>query len=279
MSTAPPSSTTSFTSSSSASSYKGAVIFLHGLGDGSPNGWEVSLEQQLTRYNPHLSSQHILYVFPNAPILPISINGGSKMPGWFDLYDWPIDLRVQDDIPNIRTSITTVNNVITKCMTEHNLERQQIVIGGFSQGGAIALLTAFHPTYGVRDGIGACINLSGWLPLRNDGNSNSNNNHWEEALSMQQKQNIPLFWGHGQYDEVVLSEHQEAGLNRLKQMGVSSDNIVAQQYPMGHSSDPSEMKAVADFIHRILFQNKNVPSQSDEGGTTASTSVNKSDEL
>lgn len=263
--------TTAAKSSSSSSGKKGALIFLHGLGDGSPNGWEMTLEQQLTRCNSKLSSQNLVYIFPNAPLLPISINGGARMPGWFDLYDWPVDLEVQDDEVNIVQSISSTNDIIRKCMNDYNLSSSQIIIAGFSQGGAIALLTAYHPKYRLQGttgttttSLGGCINLSGWLPFR------QKKSDWTEASipvsTTEPTPKVPLFWGHGLYDEIVLMEHQKAGIEFLTERGlvtaptedVSTNNksplgVQVLQYPVGHSSDPNEMKAMADFIDRILF--------------------------
>ena len=265
------STTTTYSSSSAnnaaSTTKKGALIFLHGLGDGAPNGWETSLEQQLTRFHSNLSSQNLVYIFPNAPILPISINGGTPMPGWFDLYDWPIDLEATDDPVTMAQSVASTNEIIQKCMADYHLNCQQIIIAGFSQGGAIALLTAYHPKYRVqhpRDGgtgssttLGGCINLSGWLPLMKQ------KDDWNEpsSLSSSTEPSVPLFWGHGLYDEIVLIEHQKAGVDFLTARGLlpspkstlPSPPIKVLQYPVGHSSDPNEMKAVADFIETILF--------------------------
>ena len=253
------STTTTYSSSSAntaaSTTKKGALIFLHGLGDGAPSGWETSLEQQLTRFHSNLTSQNLVYIFPNAPILPISINGGTPMPGWFDLYDWPIDLEATDDPVTMAQSVASTNEIIQKCMADYHLNCQQIIIAGFSQGGAIALLTAYHPKYRTTT-LGGCINLSGWLPLMKQ------KDDWNEpSLSSSTEPSVPLFWGHGLYDEIVLIEHQKAGVDFLTARGLlpspkstlPSPPIKVLQYPVGHSSDPNEMKAVADFIETILF--------------------------
>jgi lysophospholipase-2 len=250
--------TSSATSTATTYGKKGALIFLHGLGDGSPNGWEMSLEQELTRFNPKLSSDNIVYIFPNAPILPISINGGTRMPGWFDLYDWPVDLNVQDDEINMVQSISTTNDIITKCMNDYHFSREQIIIAGFSQGGAIALLTAYHPKYRLPGStpLGGCINLSGWLPFR-DKESDWISPSLSESTAPILPSPVPLFWGHGTYDDIVLIEHQKAGIEFLIERGLVSTKVPmgvqSLQYPVAHSSDPDEMKAMADFVDRILF--------------------------
>jgi lysophospholipase II len=267
------SSSSTTTKSTKSFGKKGAIIFLHGLGDGSPNGWEMSLEQQLTRFNSKLSSSNVVYIFPNAPTLPISINGGTPMPGWFDLYDWPVDLEVQDDEINIVKSISSTNDIITQCMKDYNLNSQQIIIAGFSQGGAIALLTAYHPKYRLPQSLGGCINLSGWLPFRQKVND------WSilESDMSTSLPHVPLFWGHGQYDEIVLIEHQKVGVEFLLERGLvtteqgNNDHqqpkgVQSLQYPVGHSSDPNEMKAMADFVDQILLN------ECDAAATSSDTS-------
>jgi lysophospholipase II len=272
MSTTTTSTTVKIMSSSSASTItRGVVIFLHGLGDGTPvNGWEMSLKDQLVQYKSSLSSDSIQYVFPKSPIIPISINGGTTMPGWFDLYDWPIDQYVQDDTTTIRSSVQSINDIIQQCCTTYNLSStKQIIIGGFSQGAAIALLTAYHPIYGYsattataasssddtsktdenRSAVlGGCISLSGWLPFRQQ--TNDWVNHDNEVKQLQQQ--IPLFWGHGTYDDKVLYEHQQIGIDHLIQNHCAK-HVTSKNYPVGHSSHPNEMKALAEFIDNIFF--------------------------
>lgn len=97
-------------SMSTSSSKNGALIFLHGLGD-TPAGWS-SLEQQLPQLIPRLGA--LEYVFPPAPTIPISINGGMKMPGWFDLYDWPIGIGSKDDKSNKLKGVQQIEECIQK---------------------------------------------------------------------------------------------------------------------------------------------------------------------
>ena len=79
--------------STSSTSSKAGLIFLHGLGD-TPSGWKA-IQRQLPSIEPSLSN--VEYVFPHAPTIPITINGGMQMPGWFDLYDWPIGIGCTND--------------------------------------------------------------------------------------------------------------------------------------------------------------------------------------
>jgi predicted esterase len=229
----------------------GAFIFLHGLGD-TPAGWKA-LEQILPKIKSRLSA--IQYVFPPAPIIPLSINGGAKKTGWFDIYEWPISIGDPDDKATKMKSVAQVEGIILQLMAEHNIERHQIVVGGFSQGGAIALLSAYHTTTGgegpsnsnssgtVEVPLAGCVCLSGWLTLVDEVK-----NGLESPASIKKK--TPCFWGHGQYDGKVLFSQQKFGVDILKGTGIS---VQDEQYSVGHSSLPKEMSDLAEFLDTIFF--------------------------
>lgn len=153
------------------------------------------------------------------------------MPGWFDLYDWPIAVGSKDDKQGLMEGVKTIGSIVDQLRTEGV---QRIVVGGFSQGGAVALLSAYHPTGSSVDG---CVALSGWLTLANELGTKADR--------------PPLFWGHGLYDDKVLFEQQAYGLEKLSEAGAST--IEADQYPIGHSSDSKEIRAMADFLVKVLF--------------------------
>lgn len=213
-----------------------ALIFLHGLGD-SPAGWS-SLEDQLPSIEPSLSQ--LKYIFPPAPTISISINGGMKMPGWFDLYDWPIGIGIKDDHDGLSKAVDVVEECVDKLIKESNglLTRDRIAVGGFSQGGAVALRSAYHSGKGP---YGACVSLSGWITF-------SKVNENEEA----NVKDIPLFIGHGSYDDKVLFEQQNHAEITLNGEGVK--DIESKSYNMGHSSHPQEMVDVAKFLKKVFFE-------------------------
>jgi lysophospholipase-2 len=221
-----------------SSTKRGALIFLHGLGD-SPAGWS-QLEHSLPEFHARLKD--IVYVFPPAPNIPLSINGGMRMPGWFDLYDWPIAVGSKDDPVGLRRSVQQVEEAVTKLQTEHNIPPSKIVVGGFSQGGAVALLAAYRPDDNAT-GFAGCAGLSAWLTMPEEFQSN---------MSTKQQQ-TPLFWGHGEYDDKVLYPQQKFGVDKLKASGVTS--ILHKSYDMEHESHPDEMKALAGFLDQVLFGN------------------------
>jgi predicted esterase len=85
-----------------------------------------------------------------------------------------------------------------------------------------------------------CVSLSGWLTLLD-----------ELKPLDDQTAKLPLFWGHGRYDDKVLFEQQAHGVAKLRELGLQ--NIDDYVYPMGHSSDPQELQHLADFLDRVFF--------------------------
>jgi len=176
---------------------KSAVIFLYGLGD-SPAGWS-SLEDTLPQLRPKLQS--INYVFPPAPTVGLTINGGMQMPGWFDLYDWPIGISAKDDREGKLAAVAQIEEAVEKLHREEGISPSRIVVGGFSQGGAVALLAAYHRRTEGKTPFAGCICLSGWLTLRE-----------ELVVTEDVAKATPLIWGHGQFDDKVLFSSRLMGL-------------------------------------------------------------------
>lgn len=161
----------------------------------------------------------------------------AEMPGWFDLFDWPIAVGAKDDREQKLKGIREMKTIMQKLKSEQGIDR--VVIGGFSQGGAIALLSAFYPEDPMPD-LKGCVSLSGWLTLTEDLKP------FDEETSK-----VPLFWGHGQYDDKVLFEHQAHGVAKLSELGLTT--IEDYNYPIGHSSDQKELVHMAEFLDRVLF--------------------------
>jgi lysophospholipase-2 len=220
-------------STSKSSIPRGALVFLHGLGD-TPYGW-TSLTDVLPSLKPSLAN--IKYVLPPAPTIPITINGGAEMPGWFDVLDWPIGIKARDDEKGINAAVKQIEAVVAE-LEKEGIPKSRIVLGGFSQGGAIAIQTAYRQS-SFNEAYAGCVALSGWLTL-------------EANLQIPAKaKETPIFWGHGEYDDKVLFEQQAFGVAKLKEKGVES--VEHASYPMGHESDPGEMQAMATFLDKIFF--------------------------
>merc|ERR1712154_699549 len=91
----------------------------------------------------------------------MGINGEMQMPGWFDLYDWPIGVGVRDDHDGLSKAVQAVEDCVSN-LESKGVSRDRIVIGGFSQGGAVALRSAYH----AKGGFAACASLSGWVTFK-----------------------------------------------------------------------------------------------------------------
>lgn len=218
---------------------KSAIIFLHGLGD-TPAGWS-SLERQLPSINERLG-KNVHYVFPPAPTISLTINGGMRMPGWFDLFDWPIGVGAKDDREGKMAAAQQIEQTVEKLEQEMGIPPSRVVVGGFSQGGAVALITAYHRRREGRAPFAGCVCLSGWLTLKD-----------ELSVTEEVAKATPLFWGHGQWDDKVLFEQQAHGVEKLRNVGVEVTDF---SYPMGHSSHPQEVEAMAEFVEKVLFPSK-----------------------
>jgi hypothetical protein len=118
---------------SDKNSDRSAIVFLHGLGDTSV-GWGT-LEQMLPSICPRLGNDNIHYVFPQAPVISVTLNGGSRVTGWFDLYDWPIDSTSRDDQIGQVKAVRMLEETIEIIQREEGIPAHRIVVGGFGQGG------------------------------------------------------------------------------------------------------------------------------------------------
>jgi len=159
------------------------------------------------------------------------------MPGWFDLYDWPIGVGVRNDEDGLEKAVQAVEDCVDD-LEKSGVPRNRIVVGGFSQGGAVALRSAYHSK--SKGGYAACVSLSGWVTFGGDDVSNTS-------------RDVPLFLGHGSQDDKVLFEqqkHAEITLSEDDKVGV----IESKSYRMGHSSHPQEMADFANFLNKVLFE-------------------------
>lgn len=185
--------------------------------------------------------------------------------------------------------MSQIRETIAKLETEEGIPPSKIVVGGFSQGGAVALLTCYHPnllpggnssTVAHDDGkdaekakplpLAGCAGLSAWLTLPDQVVGVTNKDVTDTV------HNIPLFWGHGRFDDKVLFPQQAFGVQKLRDWGVQ--DVDARDYPMGHSSDPQEMQALADFVDQCIFRGKE-DDEEPAKATTASSSSSESKEL
>eukprot|EP00923_Selenidium_pygospionis_P049485 GHVN01085252.1.p1 GENE.GHVN01085252.1~~GHVN01085252.1.p1 ORF type:complete len:281 (+),score=51.20 GHVN01085252.1:843-1685(+) len=117
--------------------HSGVVIFSHGLGDTS-EGW-ASMFKQLSRGMPHVK-----FILPTAPIQRVTLNGGMPMPSWYDIASLDEESRETDNSDGIDESRDRINKIIDHEINENKIPSNRIIVGGFSQGGALSIYTALQ---------------------------------------------------------------------------------------------------------------------------------------
>jgi phospholipase/carboxylesterase len=202
-----------------------AVIWLHGLGaDGNDF---VPIVEQLD-----LARAAVRFVFPHAPLRPVTINGGYVMRAWYDIgYE---DLSLKEDERGVRESQHAVEALIGR-ERERGIAAERIVLAGFSQGGAIALQTALrHPAT-----LAGVLALSTYLPVPEK----------LEAERSAANAQIPVFMAHGTEDPIVPLKLAQSSCKRLLGLGYS---VEWHEYEMPHSVCPQEIDAIGSWLRRIL---------------------------
>lgn len=198
-----------------------AVIWLHGLGaDG--HDFEPIVPQLALR-------QAVRFVFPHAPIRPVTINQGMRMRAWYDILQLGPG---PEDEAGIRASQKIAEAWIA---AERERGAEKIVLAGFSQGGAIALQTALRqpePLAGV-------LALSTYLPLHGA----------VTAEAHAASRNVPIFMAHGHYDDIIPLARAEQSRRALESLGYP---VEWKTYAMPHAVCAEEIGDLSEFLSRIL---------------------------
>lgn len=202
-----------------------SIIWLHGLG--ADGGDFASLPSELKLPN-HMN---IRYIFPHAPFLPVTINNGYVMRAWYDITALTIDNKT--DEVNIAQSRSQIGNVIAREI-KRGIPAKNIILGGFSQGAAMALLTglAYHPP------LAGVIALSGYLPPMAN----------QVSPKVPGESGIPIFMGHGSADGVVPYALGKASYLKLQAQGFSP---TLHTYPIAHTVSLQEINDIRSWILKI----------------------------
>jgi phospholipase/carboxylesterase len=203
-----------------------SVIWLHGLGADGNDFVPIIPELHLPE-NPA-----IRFIFPSAPSMPVTVNGGYVMPAWYDIIGR--NLMDQEDADGIKRSAASIIELIER-EVERGIDYRHIALAGFSQGCAMALyigLRLAHPLAGI-------VALSGYLSLALSLNTEKHSAN----------QNTPIFMAHGTYDPVVSLDRAQASHALLEKLGYHVD---WNEYPMEHSVNHEELKDISRFLQEVL---------------------------
>lgn len=202
------------------------VIWLHGLGadghDFAPIVPELGLPPSLA----------VRFIFPHAPMMPVSINNGYVMPAWYDVKC--LDLRQVEDEAGIRASQQQLETLIRNEMAR-GIPASRIVLAGFSQGGAVALHTGLR----YEAHLAGVLALSTYVPLP----------HTLVTEASAANAGLPIFMAHGTADSVIPVAHGIASRNWLQEHGYAVD---WREYPMTHSVCPEEITDIGQWLVRVL---------------------------
>lgn len=201
-----------------------AIIWLHGLGadgnDFAPIVPELDLGEDLG----------VRFIFPHAPSIPVTINGGMVMPAWYDILDMEIDRRV--DTTQLLMSVNALNMLVEKEL-ERGIKSERIILAGFSQGGAVA----YHGALSFHLPLGGLLVMSTYFATADSIEFNPVN------------KNINIEVQHGTYDSVVPEKLGRLALERLKGEGYT---VNYRSYPMEHGVCPEQINDIAHWIRERL---------------------------
>jgi len=203
----------------------------HGLGD-SGAGW-VSLAENWRRRQKF---EEVKFIFPNAPAIPITVNMRMTMPGWYDILAFG-DLQSDQDEKGITKSQTYFHSLIAD-EVKAGIPSNRIVLGGFSQGGAMSIFSGITaPTK-----LGGIFGLSCYLLMHNKVH--------ELVPSDSPNKETPIFMGHGDSDPLVKTPWGQLTAKRLQDMGYKVDLKIYKG--LEHSAAPEEIDDVEKYLNERI---------------------------
>ncbi len=205
---------------------KACVIWLHGLG---ADGFDFK------PIVPHLKlpdDAGVRFLFPHAPVMPVTVNGGMPMRAWYDILEMKVDRKV--DKATLLDSSARINRLIEE-QIEKGIPAEKIIIAGFSQGGAVAYQTALC----FPQRLAGLVVLSTYMAT------------FEEIRSgrSEANQEIPVWLAHGTYDDIVPLQLGEQGRDALSSMDYDP---VWTAYPMGHEVVMEQIVALGRWLQAQL---------------------------
>jgi len=205
-----------------------AVIWLHGLGASGDDFAAIVPALDLSKKAD--ADLQIRFIFPHAPSIPISINGGMMMPAWYDILS--IDVQRKINQQQFMASAQQVKDLIERELAR-GISSERIVLAGFSQGGAVAYQVALN----FEQPLAGLMALSTYVAS-------------PDTIELKAcNQQLPVMIFHGSEDNVVPETLGRLALTQVQALGLEPEY---KQYVMAHSVSPKQVKDMAEFITRVL---------------------------
>jgi phospholipase/carboxylesterase len=205
---------------------KSCIIILHGLGASATDFVPVGRQWNLREIGD------VRFVFPDAPVRPVTINGGMRMPAWYDILG--LDLVRREDEKTLRESLVDVQALIDREVAG-GIPASRIVLGGFSQGCAMTLLTGLR----APQRLAGLLCMSGYLPLAAT----------TAAERSAASRDVPVFLAHGRQDPVVPFQRGVETRDALLALG---HPVEWHEYPMQHSVCQEEIDDMQAWLLKVL---------------------------
>ena len=199
-----------------------SVIWLHGLGASGHDFEPIVPELQLPDDLP------VRFIFPHAPTIPVTVNGGMVMPAWYDILAMDIDRKVDEN--GVLASADAVDALIERELTR-GIPSERIIIAGFSQGGAVGYQCALrHPKP-----LGGLLTLSTYMAM--------------PVTPSSANDRLPVMVSHGTFDPVVPEQLGQRAVAALKGMGLNPEY---RSYPMEHMVCLEQIRDMGQWIRERL---------------------------
>jgi phospholipase/carboxylesterase len=202
------------------------ILIMHGLGADGRDFVPIAEQLDLSAIGP------VRFLFPSAPHMPVTINGGYNMPAWYDILG--ADIVSRQDEAGMRQSQAAMEAIIAN-EKSRGIPARRIVVAGFSQGCAMALMAGLRHD----ERLAGIAGLSGYLPLADQ----------TAAQGSPANRDVPIFLAHGTHDGVVALGRAVASRDALVALGYP---VEWHTYPMEHSVCPQEVADLEQWLLRVL---------------------------
>jgi len=208
----------------SARKHTATLIFLHGLGD-TGMGWAGALNT--------IRPDYLKVICPTAPMLPVTLNGGMSMPAWYDILSLDEADPHREDMEGVDWAVNFVQDLVAEEERQHGVTADRVVVGGFSQGGAVSLRAALTSPHQL----GGCAALSCYLP-------------GDPATYGEPPHQAPVFQAHGDQDGVVTYHRGQLTASLVSKLMKDHQFVT---YPgMMHEATLEELEDIKTWLNEKL---------------------------